>query len=234
MPPLSRRHFLQGISSLLALPLVRAEEPEIVLYNGNIWTVDPAQPRAQAVAISGARFLAVGSNADVLPLATARSRKIDLAFKTVLPGFNDAHSHPAESGVEHLRKVACDKDSIEKIQGALHERALETPPGEWVLGFLYDDGKTPRPINRHDLDAAVGDHPVLVQHRGGHTAFVNSMAFQLAKITDQTPDPAGGRLEHDSSGQLTGFVGDAAAQIFLRLTPQNYTRQDYRQGAALI
>jgi len=80
----------------------------------------------------------------------------------------------------------------------------------------------------------VSDHPVLVQHRGGHTAFVNSMAFQLAKITDQTPDPAGGRLEHDSAGQLTGFVGDAAAQIFLQLIPQKNTRQDYRQGAALI
>src|SRR5262249_7220512 len=154
MPPLSRRHFLQGMSSLLALPLTRTQEPEIILYNGNIWTEDPAQPRAQAVAISGARFLAVGTNAEVLPLATSHTRKIDLAFKTVLPGFNDAHSHPAESGVEHLRKVACDKDSIEKIQGALHERALQTPPGQWVLGFLYDDGKTPRPINRHDLDAA--------------------------------------------------------------------------------
>jgi len=223
-----------GMSSLLALPLLRREEPEIILYNGNIWTVDEVQPRAQAVAIGGGRFLVVGSNDDVLPLATASTRKVDLAFASVLPGFNDAHAHPAQSGLEHLHKVACDKDSIEKIQAALHERALQTPPGEWVVGFLYDDGKTPRPINRHDLDAAVGDHPVLVQHRGGHTAFVNSMAFELAKITDQTPDPPGGRFEHDSSGQLTGFVGDAAAQIFRKLIPQTDTRQDYRQGAALI
>jgi predicted amidohydrolase YtcJ len=231
---ISRRNFMFGMSSLLALPLLRREEPELILYNGNIWTVDEAQPRAQAVAIGGGRFLVVGSNDEVLPLATARTRKVDLAFQSVLPGFNDAHAHPIESGVEHLHKVACDKDSIEQIQAALRERASKTPPGEWVVGFLYDDGKTPRPINRHDLDAAVGDHPVLVQHRGGHTAFVNSMAFQLAKVTDQTPDPAGGRLEHDSAGQLTGFVGDAAAQVFLRLIPQNNTRQDYRQGAALI
>jgi len=234
MSPLSRRHFLQGVSSLLALPLVRAEQPEIVLYNGNIWTVDPAQPRAQALAISGGRFLAVGSNADVLSLATARTRKIDLAFKTVLPGFNDAHSHPGESGVEHLRKVACDKDSIEKIQSALRERALQTPPGQWVLGFLYDDGKTPRPINRHDLDAAVPDHPVLVQHRGGHTVFVNFVALQLANVNDQTPDPPGGRFEHDSAGHLTGFAGDAAAQVFFKLIPRKNSRDDYRQGAALI
>jgi predicted amidohydrolase YtcJ len=231
---LSRRNFVQGMSSLLVLPLLRTEEPETILYNGNILTLDEAQPRAQAVAISGTRFIAVGSNADVLPLASARTRKIDLAFRSVLPGFNDAHAHPVASGVEHLRKVACDKDSIEKIQAALHERALETPPEQWVLGFLYDDGKTPQPINRHDLDAAAPDHPVLVQHRGGHTAFVNTMALKLAQINDQTPDPAGGRFEHDSTGHLTGFVGDAGMQVFFKLIPNENTREDYRKGAVLI
>jgi predicted amidohydrolase YtcJ len=225
---------MQGMSSLLALPLLRSEAPDTVLYNGNIWTVDEAQPRAQAVAISGGRFLAVGSNAEVLPLATARTRKIDLAFKSVLPGFNDAHSHPVASGVEHLHKVACDKDSIEQIQAALHERAQQTPPGQWVLGFLYDDGKTPRPINRSDLDQAVPDRPVLVQHRGGHTAFVNSLALQLAQVNDQTPDPAGGRFEHGAEGHLTGFVGDAAMQVFFKLIPNKNTRENYHQGAALI
>src|ERR1700758_3891196 len=78
----SRRNFMQGMSSLLVLPLLRREEPEIVLYNGNIWTVDELQPRAQAVAISGGRFAAVGSNEDVLRLATARTRKNDLASKS--------------------------------------------------------------------------------------------------------------------------------------------------------
>ncbi|MGA9814659.1 MAG: amidohydrolase [Terriglobales bacterium] len=222
------------MSSLLALPLLRSEEPETILYNGDFWTLDQAQPRAQAAAISGGRFVAVGSNAEVLPLAGGRTRKIDLAFMSVLPGFNDAHSHPVASGVEHLHKVACDKDSIERIQAALHERAQQTPPGQWVLGFLYDDGKTPRPLNRHDLDQAVADHPLLVQHRGGHTAFVNSLALQLAQVNDQTPDPAGGRFEHDSQGHLTGFVGDAAAKVFLKLIPDKSNREDYRRGAALI
>jgi predicted amidohydrolase YtcJ len=232
--PSTRRNFLQRMGGLLVLPFLAAEEPEVILYNGNIWTVDETQPRAQAIAISNGRFLVVGSNEDVLHLATARTRKIDLAWKAVFPGFNDAHAHPIESGVEHLRKVACDRDSIEQIQRLLHERAKNTPPGQWVLGFLYDDGKTPRPINRHDLDDAVSDHPVLVQHRGGHTAFVNSKALDLAKITDQTPDPAGGRFEHDAEGHLTGFVGDAGMQVFLNLIPHNNTRDDYRQGAVLI
>jgi predicted amidohydrolase YtcJ len=232
--PLSRRDFVQSLGSMLALPLLRAEEPETILYNGNFVTMADAQPRAQAAAIQGSRFVAVGSNADVLHLAGARTRQVDLAFKTVLPGFNDAHSHPVYSGVEHLNKVACDKDSISKIQAALRDRALQTPPGKWVLGFLYDDAKTPRPLNRLDLDEVIRDRPVLVEHRGGHTAFVNSIAFQLAQVNDQTPDPPGGRFEHDAAGHLTGFVGDTAKQVFLKLIPNQDKREDYRKGAALI
>jgi predicted amidohydrolase YtcJ len=134
---------MQGMSGLLALPLLRSEEPETILYNGNFWTLDQAQPQAQAVAISGGRFVAVGSSAEVLTLARARTRKIDLAFKSVLPGFNDAHAHPVASGVEHLHRVACDKDSLEQIQAALHERAQQTPSGQWVLVFCTTTGKLP-------------------------------------------------------------------------------------------
>jgi predicted amidohydrolase YtcJ len=235
---LTRRNFLQrgisGLAGAVILPLLRQQETELILFNGNIWTVDPAQPRAEAVAIIGGRFIAVGSNDEILHLASARTRKVDLAHKAVFPGFNDAHSHPVEGGVQHLRNVACDKNSIEEILTALHERAQQTPPGQWVLGFLYDDGKTPRPINRQDLDSAVPDHPVMVQHRGGHVIFVNSAAFKLAGVDDQTPDPPSGRFEHDASGHLTGFAGDAAAKIFFKLIPQQISRDEYRKGGALI
>lgn len=229
----TRRHFLLGLGAFALLPLEHTE-PEIILYNGNFWTVDPLLPKAQAVAIAGGRFLAVGSNDDVLRLAAGRSRKIDLGGKAVLPGFNDAHSHPVDSGVEHLRMVACDKDSIPAIQAALRQRAAKTPARQWVLGFLYDDGKTSRPLSRQDLDAAVPDHPVLVRHRGGHTVFVNSLALQLAGVNEKTPDPPGGRFEHDSAGHLTGHVGDRATAVFEKLIAYSPTRQDYSSGAKLI
>lgn len=230
---ISRRNFLVGLGAL-ALTALERTEPDLVLYNGNFWTVDPRMPQAQAVAISGGRFLAVGSDDEVLSLATTRSRKIDLAKKTVLPGFNDAHAHPGESGVSHLRMVACDKDSITDIQAALRKRAEQTPAGQWVLGFLYDDGKTPRPINRQDLDAAVPARPVLVRHRGGHTVFVNSLALKLARVDDRTADPPGGRFEHDDSGHLTGHVGDQATQAFSKLIAYKPTRDDFREGTKLI
>ena len=234
--PSTRRSFLASFGAFAALPLLARTsiQPDIVLYNANVWTVDEQLPRAQAIAISGGRILLVGSNDDVLALASPLTRKVDLGWKTVLPGFNDAHAHPIYSGVGHLKKVACDKDSIEAIQAALRERAQKTPTGEWVVGFLYDDGKTPRPINRSDIDAAVSDHPVLITHRGGHTIFVNSLALKLAGANEKTPDPAGGRYGRDDSGKLTGFVADAATKEFYKLVPEKVTRDDLRNGAALI
>ena len=229
----SRRDFLYGVGAFALLPLARLE-PELILYNGNIWTVNDKMPRAQALALNGDRILAVGSNDEILRLAAGISKKIDLGGKAVFPGFIDAHAHPCESGVNHLRMVACDMDSIADIQAALRKRAAETPAGQWVLGFLYDDGKTPRPLSLQDLDAAVPDHPVQVRHRGGHTIFVNSLAMKLAGIDEHTPDPPGGRFEHDAAGHLTGHVGDKATASFERLIAFTPTRDDYREGAKLI
>ena len=237
----SRRDFVFGLGALGALSMVSwsmdRTEPEIILYNGNFWTVDPRQPRAQAVSTSGGRFLAIGSNEEVLPLAAGNAKKIDLGGKTVLPGFIDAHSHPAEAGLSHLRMVDCDLRSIADILKALHERAAKTPPGEWVLGFKYDDTKTSegRPLTRAELDAAVPDHPAFVQHRGGHTAWVNSQAIKLAKIDDHTPDPVGGMYDHDPvTGHLTGRVRENGRVTFEKIIPSNFTRDDHREGVRLI
>ena len=233
MGKISRRDFVQSLGAFAMLPLARTE-PDLILYNGNFWTVWPDFPKAQAVALSGGRFTAVGQNDEVLNLATARTRKVDLGLKTVLPGFIDAHAHPSASGVNHVRMVACDMNSISDIQAALRRRAAITPAGDWVLGFLYDDGKTPRPITRQDLDEAVPDHPVLVGHRGGHTAFVNSRAYTLAGVDDKTPNPQGGRFDHDPAGHLNGHVSDGAMAIFTKLTAYHPTREDYRKGAVLV
>ncbi len=229
----SRRDFLFTLGAFSFFPLLSIE-PELILSNGNFWTVNGKLPRAEAVAISGGRFLAVGTNDEIMALATVRSKKVDLSRKTVVPGFNDAHAHPAISGVEQLRMVACDLDSIEAIQAALRKRAQQTPASQWVQGFLYDDGKTPRPLTREDLDAAVPEHPVMVHHRGGHTVFVNSLAFKLAGVDEKTPDPPGGRFAHDSAGHLTGFVGDQARTPFNKLTDYKPTRDDFRDGAKLV
>ncbi len=236
--PASRREFLCGLTALGAVSLFAIErtEPELILLNGNFWTVNPRQPKAQAAAIADGRFLAIGSNLEILALAAGNAKKLDLGGKTVLPGFIDAHTHPVEAGLAHLRMVDCDLRSIADILKALRERAAKTPAGQWVQGFKYDDTKTSdgRPLTRDDLDS-MPDHPVFVQHRGGHTAWVNSAAFKLAKVDEKTPDPPGGRYDRDpASGRLTGHVSEQGRVTFEKLIPSQFTRDDYRAAAQLI
>jgi predicted amidohydrolase YtcJ len=224
------------VKTLAAMPLIHLKraEPDLILYNGLIGTMDPAQPEATAVAIRDGRFLAVGSDTQVLALASKRTRRVDLARRRVFPGFNDAHAHPWASGLEALTNVACDKTSIEEILAALRDRAAETAPGRWVRGYLYDDGKTPRFLTRADLDAAVPDHPVVVTHRGGHTGYANSLALSLAGAKAGMPDPPGGRFERDANGELNGRIADKALEAVLAKIPDELTRDDHRRAVALI
>ncbi len=224
------------IKSFAALPLMRfnAAEPDLILFNGLIHTVHADNPDATAVAIQDGRIVAVGPDQKVLGLAGKATRRVDLERHRVLPGFIDAHAHPWESGLNQLKKVACDKSSIEEILAALRVRAGETPPGQWVQGYLYDDGKTPRPLTRADLDAAVPDHPVIVTHRGGHTGFVNSAGLAKVGATAATPNPPGGRFEHGADGELNGRVADSAMQAILEKIPNDLTRDDHRRAVALI
>jgi predicted amidohydrolase YtcJ len=220
-----------------ALPVMDVEKPDLILHNGNIVTMNPKAPRAQALAIARGRILAVGSDAEVVNLATISSKKVELGGKTLLPGFIDAHSHPAQAGVMHLRMVDCDLRSISAIQAALRERAAKTPAGEWVLGFKYDDTKIAdgRPLTIADLDAALPDHPVHIEHRGGHTVYCNSLAFLRAGIDLKTPDPAGGKIDHDPvTGKLSGRVAESARALFDKVIPEKLTRDDHRQGVQLI
>jgi predicted amidohydrolase YtcJ len=235
-PQPSRREFLGTLAALSLYPLEQ-ERPDLILYNANVFTVNANEPRAQAVAISKGRFFAVGNDADILNLAAPGVKKLDLGGNTVLPGFIDAHSHPAQAGLMHLRMVDCDLRSISAIQAAMRERAAKTPAGEWVLGFKYDDTKTEdgRPLTLADLDSAVPDHPVLVQHRGGHTAYLNSMAFRKAGIDEKFPDPAGGKIDRDpATGKMTGRVAETAQDLVQKTIPQNFTRDDHREGVKLI
>lgn len=232
----TRREFLGTLAAASMFPL-EEEKAELILHNGNVVTVNQKEPRTQAVAISRGRILALGSDADVLHLATVGTKKIDLGKKTVLPGFIDAHSHPAMAGVMHLRMVDCDLRSIAAIQAAIRERAAKTPAGEWVLGFKYDDTKTAdgRPLKIEDLDAAVPDLPVHIEHRGGHTVYCNSLAFHSAGIDAKTPDPAGGKIDHDAAtGKLSGRVAESARALFDRVIPEKLTRDDHREGVKLI
>ena len=208
---------------------------DLVLINGRVYTVDEAQPQGEAFAVKNGRFLAVGSTDEIRNLASGDTEVIDAEGMTVTPGFIDAHSHPASGGVHELAEVNLDLRSIPEIQNALRERARKSPPGEWVLGFKYDDTKVRegRRITRKDLDEAVPDHPVRVSHRGGHVSWYNTKAFAQAKITARTPDPPGGKIYKDE-GQLNGMVAERANALFEGLIPTQTTREQRQAGVKLI
>jgi predicted amidohydrolase YtcJ len=234
----SRRTFLRSLGVVAAAPLSipQQEAPQLVLHGGRLLTMNTAAPVAEAIAIAGERIAAVGTSGDMLALAGPRTTRVDLGGRTVVPGFIDAHSHPASAGRLHLREVDCDLRSIADIQAAIRKRAAETPKGKWVLGFKYDDTKTRegRPLTRADLDAAAPDHPVRISHRGGHTAYVNSAAFGQARIDAKTPDPPGGKIDRDSTGQPSGRLAETATDLIDKLTAAPLTRDDYRAGVKLI
>ncbi|HLJ44958.1 MAG TPA: amidohydrolase [Bryobacteraceae bacterium] len=230
----TRRQFagLLGAAALRGATI----KPDTILVNGNIHTMDPANPEAEAVAIAGGRFLAVGTNNEVGNLSWPGVKKIDLGGRTVYPGFIDAHLHTASSGLRHLKEVNCDLRSIAAIQAAIRERAAKTPPGNWVVGFMYDDTKTEdgRPLRVADLDAAAPNHPVFINHRGGHTSWVNSRALNIADVNDKTPDPPGGKFERGADGKLTGRAMETANAVFRSKIHTNATRADRREGVKLI
>jgi len=232
---LSRRSFIAAGLGASAAAFARLDtRPDTVLYNGRVLTMAPGEREVEAVAIAGDRIFAIGTGAEMLALAGPGARRIDLGGKRVTPGFNDAHSHPCDAGVALLTQVPLEMDSIAAVQAAIHAQAARTPPGDWVVGFLYDDTKTPRPLDRGDLDTAAPEHPVVVQHRGGHTAFVNSRALARAGIGENTPDPPHGKYFRDAAGRHNGRVAEDATRAILELAVKAPSREDYRKGAALI
>ena len=232
---LNRRKFV-GLLGPLAVSTMIKTGPDLILHNANIITVDPSQPRAEAIAIFGDRILSIGTDEDILRLATSFTEKVDLGGRTITPGFIDAHSHPASSGRRHLIDIDCSLDSIAKIKTLVARKAASLPQGEWIFGFKYDDTKTSegRYINRQDLDEVAPFHPVIINHRGGHTAFVNSLALHLSGVNKNTPDPNGGHLDRDpNTGKLTGRILETATGLIKADRPK-ITEQMYIDGVALI
>ena len=213
----------------------RGTAPDLVVHGRVIHTMDDANPTAESLAVRDGRFVAVGSRADIEQLRAPGTTVMDHGDAVITPGFIDAHTHPAGAGVRELKDVNVDVRSIAEIKDRMAARAGETPPGEWIRGFKYDDTKLAegRPLNRLDLDEAVPDHPAVVGHRGGHTSVYNSLAFAAAGVTAETPDPRGGKFYREG-GELTGLVAERANAAFSGLIPSTHTDEDRQAGVKLI
>jgi predicted amidohydrolase YtcJ len=190
-------------------------EPDFIVVNARVYTVEAARPRAEAFAVKNGRFVAVGSAADVRNLASVRTRVIDAAQATITPGFIDTHCHV--SGVSELYAVNANVRRLRELLGNVRQKADKTPAGMWINAVMFDDTKLDVPLTRQHLDEVSRDHPIVVGHRGGHTSWYNSKAFELAGITKNTPDPDHGRFFRDGNGELTGRVAEQARNVFSKV-----------------
>ena len=192
----------------------------MILWGGNIITVDARRPAARAVAIKDGRILKVGSDEEVKALAGNKTRRVALRGRTVTPGFIDSHQHLSQYGTD-LLQIDCSPKrckTIEDIQKAVLLEAKRKPAGEWVRGVGYDDTKTPagRTLSRWDLDEVAPDHPVLIQQISGHWGVANSKALEIGGVREDAGDPKGGAYGRDAgSGRLNGILYEQAEFAFV-------------------
>jgi predicted amidohydrolase YtcJ len=225
--------------------LAAGTDADLIVFNAIIHTADVQTPRAEAFAVKAGRFDAVGSNAEIRSMAARGTQMFDARQMTIVPGFIDCHNHAPGATLLYETVVGnpyvVEFVTISSIVEKLRAKAGATPPGVWVEGYFFDDTKVKdnRQLNIHDLDQVSKDHPVVVQHRGGHTSFYNSKAFELADVNKNTPNPPGGTFDRDANGELNGRVTDRARNVFNKAGKrpaftESQTLQRERDGLAYI
>lgn len=208
---------------LLALaPRAPAAEPaDLVLTNGVVHTVDAKRPRAEAVAVRGNRIVAVGSAAEARAFVGPKTRVVDLAGRTVVPGFDDSHAHMLGIGFARLDVDLTGTRSwsevVERVAAAVRTRR----PGEWVRGRGWHEGKWDAPApgavrgfpTHHALTAVSADNPVVLERADGHAVLANARAMALRGITRATASPEGGEIVRDAAGEASGVFVDNAERL---------------------
>jgi predicted amidohydrolase YtcJ len=198
-----------------------AEGPaDLVLTGGAVYTVDAARSWAQAVAVSGGRIVAVGTDADMRPYVGPRTEVIGLRGRMLLPGFQDSHVHASGGGLE---RNLCDLKGEHTREGylavirAYADRAAEAP---WIIGGGWSMDVFPGGVpSKDDLDQVVPDRPVFLSNRDRHGAWVNSRALEMAGVDAATPDPPDGRIERGPGGEPVGMLHEGAMNLVQRLAP---------------
>jgi len=221
--PLDRREFLGILGSAIAASAAEGPDIDLIVYNARVYTVDARTTKAEAFAIKNGNFVAVGKTSEIRSLAGKGTQTFDARQMSIVPGFIDCHNHAPGNTLLYEMLVGNPFEvefvTISSIVEKLRTKARETPPGTWVEGYFFDDTKLKdgRALNVHDLDQVSKDHPVVVQHRGGHTSFYNSKALEMADINKNTPNPSGGTFDRDTNGELNGRVTDRARNAFSRV-----------------
>ncbi len=234
---------------LVTAATARAQDADLLLLNGRVYTADPARPWAEAVAVRGDRIAAVGGSAEIRRLAGPKTRAIDLRGGFVSPGFNDAHVHVDSTGAlltgANLLDVHDRARFLERIQGA----TARLPKGSWITrgdwgayeqwgagsaGRSATAAGAPFMPDRSYVDPATPDHPVFVSRFDRSAYFANALALRAAGVDESTEAPPGGEIARDASGRLTGVLRGAAADLVAKAVPPVSFEQRLAQVRAVL
>jgi len=212
---------------------------DLIFIHGNIYTgvvgaALGANPREEALAVVGDRILAIGARDEIMKLKGPDTKIVDLDGHFVMPGFNDAHMHLAEAGLEKMNVNLVGAKTIDEFRERLRAKCDAAAPGEWVVGEGWDETLWPVKVlpTRWDLDEVSGNHPVYLVRADTHLAVANTRALQLASITVASRDPEGGKIDRDESGTPNGILRERAERLVQAVIPKP-THEKRRQAIEL-
>ena len=213
---------------------------DVIYVHGNFYTGVPAISqfssivRAEALAVRGDRIQAVGKTVEMEKLKGPQTQVIDLGGHFAMPGFNDAHMHLADAGLQKLNVDLTGVKTLQELRDRLRARVEKAGPGEWIVGGGWD--KTLWPVkavpNRWDIDEVSDGHPVFLVRIDEHIAVANTRALQLASVTLASRDPEGGHIDRNESGEPTGILRETALGLMRSVVPK-FTRERRRQAIEL-
>ena len=222
---------LSVITLLMALIIGGCQKPQtkadLVLLNSKVYTLNPDAGEAEAIAVKDGVILFVGSNDQVRDLVGDSTEVLDMSESYIYPGFIEGHAHIMGIGANIINVDLMQARSYEEVVRMVQERAAVTPAGEWIIGRGWHQDKwdeVPELMfngfpTHHPLSEAVPDHPVLLSHASGHASLANAAAMNLAGVNKSTPDPEGGEIFRDVSGQPTGIFNEMAEKLIAEKLP---------------
>ena len=210
------------VSLCLGPGLSTADPADTLFINGNVYTVNDRQPKAEAIAVKAGKIIFVGSNRDALAHQDKSTRVIDLHGKTVVPGLTDSHYHLSGVGEREMTLNLEGITSLEEFLSKVKARVDAAKPAEWITGrgWIETFWKPPVFPTRWDLDRISPNNPVILVRADGHGAVANSGALKIAGITKETASPFGGEIMKDKkTGEPNGMLLDNARGLVQRHVP---------------
>ena len=222
-----------GMTSLFASEK-KVDKADVIYVNGNVYTVNAAQKKAEAFAIKDGKFLAVGTSKEMSVFKDSHTKIVDLKGKFVMPSLIDEHIHPDMGADNYLNVFLPSTDNWATIKQKLTGFAKNNPKKKWIHGssidWLLDDNglivKYGLPSNKSILDDIITDRPVALWDQGAHTMLLNSKALEELNITDKSPNPDGGIFVKDKNGKLTGVIRETACTLVLNAL-DNFSKEDW-------